>query len=62
MVTRFCPKCHQVREMRITETRKKTVEAGEKKRVKKVRTFHCATCNSFVCSEDGLEDEGEKNP
>jgi len=57
METRFCPKCHQVRNMRVTEETRE-VKEGEKTRKRRVRSYHCAACNSFVVSETGEEQGG----
>jgi len=52
MMSEFCPKCNELRNMVETSSARAIFDPSGKKKVVKTRLFHCQICNSFVRSEN----------
>ena len=52
MSREFCPQCREVRNMQVTVSRRRVVDADGHATDVCVRTLHCERCHTFVRSED----------
>ena len=60
MPTEMCPMCRDLRNMSVTTKRRKVVDPDGNTKEILTKTYHCATCGSFVRSED-IETEDDSS-
>jgi len=58
MPTEICPRCRQTREMTLTQSTRSAIEADGSTRRVRTDSYHCATCQAFVRSEEVDEPAG----
>ena len=57
MISAYCPRCREVKNMRVNAVRRLVTDPDGKSRPVRTRTLHCETCHQFVRSE--YDDAGE---
>ena len=55
----MCPRCGALRNMRVTTSRRKVVDADGESRTVITKTYHCEVCSTFVRSEEVEQPETE---
>ena len=55
MHSKYCPKCKTIKNLRTSVTIKRTKKGGKVKNIL-ITSYHCEECNSFIKSDEILND------